>query len=166
MDTKLRKEVVDDDNKLFFKSNQLLRLFEDWIDDLEPDLRRLRDEMKEEMTLGSFVLKAEALHIIESNWDALLDRAKKSGEELRSLIKRKRDEIQILQDGVGIHTRNSSQTRPPTYCTMLTCDSMTQLYNTIQVREAIKGTKMNEIMLLFTVATILYLPPTFVTVHT
>lgn len=35
----------------------------------------------------------------------------------------------------------------------------------MQVREATKGTKLNEIMMLFTIATILYLPPTFVTVR-
>lgn len=39
-----------------------------------------------------------------------------------------------------------------------------QLYNTMQVREATKSTKMNQIMLLFTVATILYLPPSFIAV--
>lgn len=45
-----------------------------------------------------------------------------------------------------------------------TPDLKLQLNNTIQVREAIKGTKMNVIILLFTIATILYLPTTFVTV--
>ena len=43
-------------------------------------------------------------------------------------------------------------------------DNVLKLYNTMQVREATRGTKMNEIMLLFTIATIIYLPPTFVAV--
>lgn len=34
----------------------------------------------------------------------------------------------------------------------------------MQVREATRSTKMNQIMLIFTIATILYLPPTFVAV--
>lgn len=68
------------------------------------------------MRFGHFALPTEACHVIESNWDALLDLAKDSGKELRSLIKRKRDEIQILQDGVSIvdvHYLNSSRRPSP-----------------------------------------------------
>lgn len=39
-----------------------------------------------------------------------------------------------------------------------------QLYNTMQVREATRNTKMSQIMLVFTIATIIYLPLTFVAV--
>lgn len=53
---------------------------------------------------------------------------------------------------------------PNSHHVKLSTDFASQLYNTMQVREATRGTKMNEIMLLFTIATIVYLPPTFVAV--
>lgn len=40
-----------------------------------------------------------------------------------------------------------------------------QLYNTMQVREATRNTKMSQIMLVFTIATIIYLPLTFIAVR-
>lgn len=91
-----------DDHKLtasesYFLVNQLLRVFEEWINDLESDLQRLRQEIAEEM---SDVVGHEARPIIESNWATLLKKASTSCSELKTRTKRKRDEIASLRDGV------------------------------------------------------------------
>lgn len=153
-----------DDHKLtasegYFVANQILRVFEEWVGDLEPDLQRLRSEVAERTPPEA---DPETSHIIESNWVTLLKKAETSCSELQLLIRRKRDEIQSLRDGVCIL---QCPLQTSLEFTKLTVDFNLQLYNTIQVREARKGTKMNEIMLLFTVATILYLPATFVAVN-
>lgn len=91
-----------DDHKLtasesYFLVNQLLRVFEQWINDLESDLQRIRQEIAETM---SPMVGHEPRRIIESNWATLLKKASTSCSELKTRTKQKRDEIASLRDGV------------------------------------------------------------------
>lgn len=104
VDAKLRGKLMYDDHKLtasegYFVANQVLRVFEEWVGDLEPDLQRLRSEIAKRTHPA---VEPEASHIIESNWVTLLKKAETSCIELQLLIRRKRDEIQSLRDGVRI----------------------------------------------------------------
>lgn len=54
----------------------------------------------DEMTASG--LGPKACHIVDVNWMTLLNHTKTSCDGLRTFIKHKRDEFQILQDGVCI----------------------------------------------------------------
>lgn len=92
-----------DDHKLtrskdYFIVSQILRIFEDWINDSKTNLEQLR---KLQMDWKSYdLLPLEAQSIIDSNWDILLLHATASCENIKNLIQRKRNEIQSLRDGV------------------------------------------------------------------
>lgn len=106
-----------DDHKLtasetYFLVNQLLRVFEEWINNLESDLQRLRQEIAEKM---SPVVGHDPRRIIESNWAMLLKKASTSCSELKTRTKRKRDEIESLRDGVC--TLQSPKNKPSAYQT-------------------------------------------------
>ncbi|KAK3994311.1 hypothetical protein QBC44DRAFT_49622 [Cladorrhinum sp. PSN332] len=77
----------------------------------------------------------EEVHIIEKNWEVLAGKYNESGAAFTDRIVRKIEEVESLRDG---------------------------LFNAQSVREAVKGTQINQFLLVFTVVTIAYLPPTFV----
>lgn len=94
-----------DDHKLnrsetYFTVEQLLRIFEEWTSDPEEDIRMVLDQMTYEMKSRIMSREPEAQSIIENNWTRLLSHAKYSRKEIVGLIKRKRNEIQSLRDGV------------------------------------------------------------------
>ncbi|KAH8764196.1 hypothetical protein F5883DRAFT_675748 [Diaporthe sp. PMI_573] len=144
--TKRQKLMYDDHNmtrsELYFTMDQLLRVFGDWTSDLVTDLRTLQQHIldnfvknyRTDITISGLEPGAQSRQTLEPNWENLLRHAERSQTDVHTLVTQKQDEIRSLRDG---------------------------WYNTIQVRESTKSTRMNQIMVIFTVATILYLPPTF-----
>lgn len=144
----------------YFSLLQLLRLFRNNIEDSLKDLIHFRAEVRG-MNGGPWLPGSRDNQYIAHNWEAVLKHKRRRCEELQDRIDRKIREIESLRDGVGTGTRGSSLARVP----LRTLAYTPQLFNASAIKEAMKGTHINQILLVFTVVTILYLPPTFVSVR-
>lgn len=105
LDPDLRKKLMYDDHKLnrseiYFTVVQLLRIFEEWTAEPEDTIRTLRYHTIYELKSRMNPSQPDAQHIIETNWISLLTQAQTSKNKILGLIKRKRDEIESLRDGV------------------------------------------------------------------
>lgn len=144
-----RRGLMYDDEQLsqseiYFSILQLLRVFDETITRGERDLQSLADsccnhiEMVAQNSHKGVVEEEEeeaaALKIIAENWKIIVSSHKTSAGELLERINRKTEDIKSLHDG---------------------------LFNAQSVRETTKAARMNHYLLIFTVVTILYLPPTF-----
>lgn len=87
-------------SEIYFTVVQLLRIFEEWTSEPEEAIRTLRYQTTYELKSRVKSRQPEAQRIIERNWTALLSQAQTSRNRILGLIKRKRDEIQSLRDGV------------------------------------------------------------------
>lgn len=107
LDAEERKKLMYDDHKLtrsemYFTVGQLLRTFENWVQELEPamDILRLSSESQLKMSLKFETTEPQAYSILEKNWEKLLGHTHDCSKEIEELVKRKADEIESLRDGV------------------------------------------------------------------
>ncbi|KAK3332624.1 hypothetical protein B0T19DRAFT_108016 [Cercophora scortea] len=125
----------------YFLILQLLRIFANWVQDtlegfkeLESIcIRTISDEAAFRDRRGR--QKTAAMVIIKANWKAVRFHQELCGSRLLNRISRKTEEMTSLRDG---------------------------LFNAQSVKETTKGTQMNQYLMVFTIATILYLPPSFI----
>ncbi|KAI1114294.1 hypothetical protein F5Y14DRAFT_415315 [Nemania sp. NC0429] len=141
----LRRGLMYDDEQLsqseiYFSLLQLLRVFDETITQGERDLQLLADTCCSilEINLRHFHEddegEAAAVSIVAENWKMITSSHTKRTRELLERMSRKTEDLKSLRDG---------------------------LFNTQSVRETTKGARVNQYILIFTVVTILYLPPTF-----
>ncbi|KAK4164718.1 hypothetical protein QBC43DRAFT_317365 [Cladorrhinum sp. PSN259] len=143
---KHRQKLMYDDYQLtrsefYFSLLQLLRQFNDYIEQTAADVESLRQSMSTQLKeieyqemLFTYNVGNE-IGIIQQNWKVVSQKHENTVKELIGIISRKTRLIESLRDG---------------------------LFNAQSVREAVRGTQINQFLLVFTVVTILYLPPTFV----
>ncbi|KAK4169694.1 cora-like Mg2+ transporter protein-domain-containing protein [Cladorrhinum sp. PSN259] len=123
-------------SEFYFSLLQLLRQFSDWIDETAVDVARLREQSLRCLE-GAYEAQTwdQEVAFIRHNWDTVFEQHKLRSQELKDRVSRKIQTTESLRDG---------------------------LFNAQSVREAVRGTQINQFLLVFTVVTILYLPPTFV----
>ncbi|KAI0836289.1 hypothetical protein F5Y06DRAFT_298648 [Hypoxylon sp. FL0890] len=136
-----------DRSQFYFSLLQLLRISSERIKRSMDDLKLAAEECGAELLKSSFrasVLEAEsdsrkdfdgATKIIIRNWDVVLALHKKEGKVLLDRIDQNTKAVKSLRDG---------------------------LFNAQSVRETVRSTKINQYLLVFTVVTIVFLPPSFV----
>ncbi|KAK4194015.1 hypothetical protein QBC40DRAFT_155260, partial [Triangularia verruculosa] len=137
-----RKDLMYDNDQLsrsefYFSLLQLLRQFKVSIDESLSDVAKLIAESTEHLKIRADILTVSSreVSIIKENWEIVLKKARKEGTQFIDRITNKIEEVESLRDG---------------------------LFNAQSVREAVRGTQINTFLLVFTVVTIIYLPPTFV----
>ncbi|KAK1833076.1 hypothetical protein QBC39DRAFT_346720 [Podospora conica] len=139
------------ESELYFALLQLLRIFAQSIRETSSHLEILHDQFVQRLAHNQAFgirnvhvadLDDEKYHVLERNWQRVLKHQREVAGTILSRISRKTDDITSLRAG---------------------------LYNAIAVREAVKsteigqrGSQLNQRLLVFTVVTVLFLPPTFV----
>ncbi|PMD39426.1 hypothetical protein L207DRAFT_583301 [Hyaloscypha variabilis F] len=148
----LRQKLMYDSHdlprsKLYFEVLQVLRIFSESIEQNFKHLEELPGRVSFE-TGGYFdhwidternprfqEVLPKVQEVLSFNWAKVTTILNSSTERLRTRLDRKTEEVKGLRDGI---------------------------FNAQSVREATRGTEINQYLLVFTVVTILYLPPTFV----
>jgi hypothetical protein len=85
--------------------------------------------------LGTGAFPREMQKDVRANWELVLEHLEKAEQRLLQRISDKTEEVMSLRDG---------------------------LFNATSLREASKSTTMNRAVIVFTIATIIYLPPSFI----
>ncbi|KAL2021837.1 hypothetical protein VTK56DRAFT_6611 [Thermocarpiscus australiensis] len=130
-------------SRVYFKTIEMLRIFADTIRETGRDLQDMDPERllqgsfrNEGYNVGYFLredpAKDEALW---KNWQILCDFQRRAEDRLLQRIRQKTEEIKGLRDG---------------------------LFNATSLLEASRSTTMNRYIIVFTIMTVLYLPPTFI----
>ncbi|KAK6841174.1 hypothetical protein PG987_002034 [Apiospora arundinis] len=124
-------------SETYFFVIQLLRIASDWITEATVDLEILRANIHKDLKMNYLIIpdKKVGYALIEARWKDILGVVGKYKDGLLETIEKKREEVYSLREA---------------------------LFNATSVREATKGTHINEYILVFTVMTILYLPLGFV----
>ncbi|KAK4200949.1 hypothetical protein QBC40DRAFT_306385 [Triangularia verruculosa] len=129
-------------SRVYFKTLQMLRIFADAIRETGRDLQELDPE---KLIQGNFRRAGYDVHYfmrqepledkaLWNNWKILLKSQQRAEEKLLRRITEKTEEITSLRDG---------------------------LFNATSLREASRSTTMNRYVIVFTIMTVLYLPPSF-----
>ncbi|GAW23843.1 hypothetical protein ANO14919_134200 [Xylariales sp. No.14919] len=132
------KWMFDDNferSRLYFTVLQILRIFGDCIRTVSDDLRDLDGLFLRDPDFPMRHMRRGELHALRSNWESVRDAHRKAEQGLLDRILYKTEEVKSLRDG---------------------------LFNTTSLREANRSTVMGRYVLIFTVVTILYLPPSFI----
>ncbi|RWA05198.1 hypothetical protein EKO27_g9912 [Xylaria grammica] len=132
------KWMFDDNferSRLYFTVLQILRIFGDCIRTVSDDLRDLDGLFLGDPDFPMRHMRQGELHALRSNWESVRDAHRKAEQGLLGRILYKTEEVKSLRDG---------------------------LFNATSLREANRSTVMGRYVLIFTVVTILYLPPSFI----
>ncbi|KAI0120415.1 hypothetical protein F4776DRAFT_632423 [Hypoxylon sp. NC0597] len=134
-----------DRSRFYFSFLQLLRISSERITRSMADLKSVAEQCDEQLSgrfsSGSCIDRASesdfeaAARIVTQNWDVVLSFHQKEGHELLDRINQNVKAVESLRDG---------------------------LFNAQSVREALRGTEINQYLLVFTVVTIIFLPPSFI----
>ncbi|KXJ85611.1 hypothetical protein Micbo1qcDRAFT_237410 [Microdochium bolleyi] len=139
--SKLVLKTKSDASVLYFKVLQLLGVFADSVQEARAALEALpRATHNPEVFLGSgfyqtYQHTADTLTLLDHNWEIVQGMHKNAAEGILRRLDRSKNEILGLRDG---------------------------LFNVQSVVEAQKSFELNKYLFIFTVVTIVYLPPTFV----
>ncbi|ETS85997.1 hypothetical protein PFICI_04022 [Pestalotiopsis fici W106-1] len=90
-------------SETYFTILQMLRIFDDWIEETESDFTKLNDNIVSRAQ--SMVIYEDAdvdLTILTTNLNVVMGRLQSSAKSLRDRIKRKKEEVQSLRDGVSL----------------------------------------------------------------
>ncbi|OTA80276.1 hypothetical protein M434DRAFT_381236 [Hypoxylon sp. CO27-5] len=129
-----------DRSRFYFSFLQLLRISSERITRGMADLKSVAEQCDELLSdrfyPGSSIYDFKvAARTVTQNWSALLSFHRKEGQELLDRINQNVKAAESLRDG---------------------------LFNAQSVREALRGTEINQYLLVFTVVTIIFLPPSFI----
>ncbi|KAF7533832.1 hypothetical protein G7054_g6726 [Neopestalotiopsis clavispora] len=146
---RLRKLVLDntaDASVLYFKLLQLLNFFSDTVRDAPRDLEWLAqtwfDSPRNYWFQESYPHMKETLQIIDSNWDIVREHQKEASSRILEKLQRMTNEVKSLQNG------------------LFNVQSITEAQRSFL--EAQKSRTLNKYLMVFTIVTIIFLPPTFV----
>ncbi|KAJ8126151.1 hypothetical protein O1611_g7486 [Lasiodiplodia mahajangana] len=132
------KWMFDDNferSKLYFTVLQILRIFGDRIRTVSSDLHMLDDLFLKRTDFPMRRMRQHELQAMRSNWELVRATQKKAERCLLDRILSKTEEMKSLRDG---------------------------LFNATSLREANRSSVMGRYVLIFTVVTVLYLPPSFI----
>ncbi|KAK0611713.1 hypothetical protein B0T14DRAFT_334170 [Immersiella caudata] len=147
-----RREIMVDTSDLklsdfYFAVIQILRIAAEWIQESMDHLRHTVDDMERlylattsDPQFASF-LPASAdsrdvmLIVFKQNWESVMQEQRQIGNALLGRVAKKMEETKSLRDG---------------------------LFNATSVNEATKSTQLNQYILVFTLATVFYLPLSFI----
>lgn len=147
-DQRLRKLVFDntaDASVLYFKVIQFLNLFSDIVRDAPISLENLSKNWSLSHNWWfqeSYPHMEETLQIIESNWDTVKKRQQEASARILEKLQRTTNEVKSLQNG------------------LFNVQSITEAQRSFL--EAQKSRTLNKYLMVFTIVTIIFLPPTFV----
>ncbi|KAF3810284.1 hypothetical protein GCG54_00002742 [Colletotrichum gloeosporioides] len=124
--------------KTYFKALQILRIFSDIIEEADIQVESLSPHRIPSIqgSRGQWAFQRENL-VLNYNWTIVKSFHKKASTKHLTRISALKKEIESLRDG---------------------------LFNAQSVKEAQKSRELNKIMMVFTIVTILFLPPSFVAV--
>jgi Mg2+ and Co2+ transporter CorA len=158
----LQTLVLDSDTQrsvLYFKVLQVLRIFSDSLLSSSNCLDVLIDNCwgsskQSDRLKMSHLVSSETAAVLRRNWDVVKTRHSAATKHLLARIARTTEEVKSLRDGVR------------SFLKVLANDKLTdgQLFNAQSVAEAQKNRQLSKYLVVFTVVTLLYLPPTFVAV--
>ncbi|KAL1864153.1 hypothetical protein VTK73DRAFT_6151 [Phialemonium thermophilum] len=152
-DDRLTRLMIDDSlqrSKVYFAALQALRIFRDKINEMRTCLDGARRDFSRAFSVFLLLSNEEferrseseaktalgqSFTDLQENWSIISDFHTKHEKALLDRIAAKMNEIKSLQDG---------------------------LYNATAVREASRSTQMNRYVVVFTIVTVLYLPPSFI----
>ncbi|KAI0102748.1 hypothetical protein GGR51DRAFT_526107 [Nemania sp. FL0031] len=129
-------------SKLYVTVLQVLRIFSEYIPAVSDDLRSLDRLFLQEEDFPMTNMTPEELRMMRSNWKSVKEFQKKAEDILLGRISQKTEEVKSLRDG------------------LFNASSLREANNSS--REARRATSMGRYVLVFTVVTILYLPPSFI----
>ncbi|TRX91096.1 hypothetical protein FHL15_008078 [Xylaria flabelliformis] len=143
LDHTLRPEEIEkwmfDDNfersRLYLTILQTLRIFGEYIGTVSDDLRLLDDLFSKNTNFPMNDMRRHELQALRSNWELVRETQKKVEQDLLSRISSKTEEVKTFRDG---------------------------LFNASSLREANRSSVMGRYVIIFTVVTVLYLPPNFI----
>ncbi|KAJ2991175.1 hypothetical protein NUW58_g2616 [Xylaria curta] len=121
--------------RLYFAILQALRLFAEHICTVSDDLHALDNIFLERSDFPMPDMKHDELHVLRSNWEIVKATQKKAEKSLLDRISSKTEVVRNLRDG---------------------------LLRASTLREANRSSVMGRYVLIFTVVTVLYLPPSFI----
>ncbi|KAI0096953.1 hypothetical protein GGR51DRAFT_542117 [Nemania sp. FL0031] len=138
-DPKERRRWIFDNNfersELYVTILQVLRIFNDYIRTVSDDLRLLDSLFLNKDNFPMYNMSQDELRIMRANWNSVKKFQKETEQSLLGRVSRKTEEVQSLRDG---------------------------LFNATSLREANRSTVIARYVLVFTIVTILYLPPGFI----
>ncbi|KAI1736129.1 hypothetical protein F4680DRAFT_433512 [Xylaria scruposa] len=135
-----------DDNfersRLYFNILQFLRIFGEWIGTVSDDLRPLDDLFLKRTDFPMREMRQDELQALRSNWKLVRETQETAQKNLMDRVLNKTEEIKSLRDGLF----NTSSLREAKESS----------------RQANRSSEMSRYVLIFTVVTVLYLPPSFI----
>ncbi|KAI0855033.1 hypothetical protein F4860DRAFT_57676 [Xylaria cubensis] len=134
----IEKWLFDDNferSRLYLTILQTLRIFGEYISTVSHDLRLLDDVFLKNTDFPMYKMSRRELQALRSNWELVRETQKKVEQDLLSRISSKTEEVKTFRDG---------------------------LFNASSLREANRSSVMGRYVIVFTVVTVLYLPPNFI----
>ncbi|KAI0545471.1 hypothetical protein F4679DRAFT_462623 [Xylaria curta] len=143
LDQTLRPKEIErwlfDDNfeqsRLYLTILQTLRIFAEYISTVSGDFRLLDDLFLKSTDFPMYKMSQRELQALRLNWELVRETQKKAEQDLLSRISSKTEEVKTFRDG---------------------------LFNASSLREANRSSVMGRYVIVFTVVTVLYLPPNFI----
>ncbi|KAI1735430.1 hypothetical protein F4680DRAFT_304494 [Xylaria scruposa] len=129
-------------SRLYVTVLHVLRIFGEYIRTVSDDLRSLDDIFLEDDRFPMPDMRPEELRIMRSNWKSIKEFQNRAEENLLGRISQKTEEVKSLRDGLF----NATSLREAN----------------LSSREARRSAVMGRYILVFTIVTIMYLPPSFV----
>lgn len=145
---------------LYLKVLQTVSTFCHAIQDAEISLEQLSRHMPTDLDVSNWYHEPGsdlegAQKVLEYNWAVVKKRKRDAAERLLLRLERLREEVKTMREGVGRHSD-------------VDCDAfltrLEQVLHVQRIEEVGKGTKSEKYLLTLTAATILLLPPIFVSV--
>ncbi|KAI1172401.1 hypothetical protein F4777DRAFT_516376 [Nemania sp. FL0916] len=168
------KELMFDDNfgrsQQYFTILQTLRIFGEWVRTVSDDLRGLDDLFLKEGDFPLLFMSPEESQTLKSNWESVRKTQKRAEENLMSRILNKTEEVKSLRDGLF----NASSLREARESAKIAKQSSELAKQSAEMTEislrmanessdmAKRSLIMGRYVLIFTVVTVLYLPPSFI----
>lgn len=164
-DPRILKDLVlkpkSDSSVEYFKVLQMLGLFSNLIREAETSLETLIPHVRNPVPTmdywneKSYPHRADTEAVLTFNWNVVRKQQKEASALILAKLERTKNEVNTLRDGVS-HSMDTYLSDRQTY--------YNQLFNVQSITEAQKSLKLNQYLLVFTLVTIFYLPPSLVAV--
>ncbi|KAI0490247.1 hypothetical protein F4859DRAFT_1999 [Xylaria cf. heliscus] len=143
-------------SKLYVTILQILRIFSECISTTSDDLGLLDGLFMKDNDFPMRNMRPDELRKMRSNWQSVKEFQKQAEESLLGRIMQKTEEVKSLRDGLF----NATSLREANLSSRLAEQSSRQTEQSLI--EAQRSALMGRYVLVFTVVTILYLPPSFI----
>ncbi|KAI0968745.1 hypothetical protein F4678DRAFT_464363 [Xylaria arbuscula] len=159
-DEKIREWMFDDDDfrrsKQYLTILQTLRIFGEYIGALSDELHELDELFLKEPDFPMRQMSPDELQVLRSNWDLVKETQKRAEGRLMNRISNKTEEVKSLRDGLF----NASSLQEAKESSEIAKQSAQMANESAQMAK--RSSIMSRYVLIFTVVTVLYLPPSFI----